>query len=171
MGYYTRNPNNRPNNNRPQANRRKRIPPLSDGTTSPPATKSTVEKPHHVGSFFTGQIKILKRGEELKEKVTTMTKTTTKSAVDASPPRKEHCRLTNPESPGLLGPEPLSIQTRIRSQEPTRTSLFYAGSTVCIASPPPSSLPLPVFSKKGVASTINLEATSVLLKVLRLDMA
>ncbi|XP_062097403.1 uncharacterized protein LOC133803390 [Humulus lupulus] len=167
MGYSTRNPNHRPHNNRPKPNRRKRSPPRSDPTTSPPAPKYTVEKPD-AGTLVMGHIKILKRGEELEEKTTTTTST---SSMDTSPPRKDHCRLTNPESAGLLGSEPESFPTRIRSKEPTRTSLFYAGSTVCIASPPPSSLPLPVFSKKGVASPINLEATSVLLKVLRLDLA
>jgi len=67
-----------------------------------------------------GQVRILKRGEEL------------------SPWKKKKKKAVGDlEGLGRLGPEP----------EMVPISNFYAGSTV-IESPPPSSLPLPVFLDK-----------------------
>ncbi|KAH7846700.1 hypothetical protein Vadar_017141 [Vaccinium darrowii] len=68
-----------------------------------------------------GQVRILKRGEE-----SSAWKKTKKKAVG------------DLEGLGRLGPEPEMV--------PISTN-FYAGSTV-IESPPPSSLPLPVFLDK-----------------------
>ncbi|KAG5559503.1 hypothetical protein RHGRI_009137 [Rhododendron griersonianum] len=87
-----------------------------------------------------GQVKILKRGEELR------------------PPTDLVAGPTD-----RLGPEPETVQKQIRVTD----SKLYAGSAVFLASPPPSSLPVPAFfSKKNRDDT----ASSDLRRLLRLDL-
>ena len=83
-----------------------------------------------------GQVKILKRGEQLTE--TTPDPKTETADVAAF-------RSTEPLT-GIVGG-------------------LYAGS--CVASPPPSSVPLPVFVTKKIAAVS--EATNELRKMLRLE--
>ncbi|PON91585.1 serine/arginine repetitive matrix-like protein [Trema orientale] len=153
-----RNPNHRSGNRAPQPNRRKRSP-SRPNNSSPPRPKPAVEKPQPAGNLVVGHVKILKRGEELKEKTAPV------------PAVKESRVGADLDSAGILGRDPESVRTQIRVTKSNRVAGFYAGPSSCIASPPPSSLPLPAFfSKKSVVS-INDEATSALLKALRLDLA
>lgn len=82
-----------------------------------------------------GQVKILKRGEQL-------TKTT--------PDREPESVVVEKESP----------LTEI-------VGGLYAGSSLFDVSPPPSSVPLPIFITKKIAAVS--DATSDLRKMLRLD--
>lgn len=162
-----RNPNNR-SNSRTQPNRRKRSPSRpNNASPPPPPTKSIVEKPN-VANLVLGRVKILKRGEELKESPPSPPSQPSPKVVAAVNDKKNR-RVIDLDSAGLLGPNPESVQTR--STRSSRVPGFYAGSSACIASPPPSSLPLPAFFSKKSVGSINNEATSVLLKVLRLDLA
>ncbi|GMN45500.1 hypothetical protein TIFTF001_014688 [Ficus carica] len=141
-----RNPNPNPNpnpsraNHRAQPNRRSR----RAGASAATVQKSPANK------LVMSNVKILKRGEKLAE--------TTPDPPSPNPADKEN--LSDPASPPRFRPDP----------ESDRVAGFYAGSSMCIVSPPPSSLPLPAFfSKKSIAST-NVEATNALLSVLRLDL-
>ncbi|PON71285.1 serine/arginine repetitive matrix-like protein [Parasponia andersonii] len=159
-----RNPNHRSGNRAPQPNRRKRSP-SRPNNSSPPRPKPAVEKPKPAGNIIMGHVKILKRGEELKEK------TASEPSPAPVPAVKESLVGADLDSACILGPDPESVRTQIRVTKSDRVAGFYAGPSSCIASPPPSSLPLPAFfSKKSVVS-INDEATSALLKALRLDLA
>lgn len=87
-----------------------------------------------------GEVKILKRGEELR------------------PPTDLVAGPTD-----RLGPEPETVQKQIRVTD----SKLYAGSAVFLASPPPSSLPVPAFFSKKNRDD---KASSDLRRLLRLDL-
>lgn len=156
---HPRNPSHRPNHRaQTQPNRRKRSPTRPNPNPSPLPPKSTAEKPHAAaGNLIMGQVKILKRGEDLKEKKPTSPKSVIAAAEN--------------ENRGLLGPDPESVRTQIRLTASKRVPGFYAGSSACIASPPPSSLPLPAFFSKKSVDSIDGEATTALLKALRLNLS
>lgn len=143
----TRNPN--PNGSAltqtQQRNRSKRSTPRPKN----PST-SKVEKPA-AGDLVMGQVKLLKRGEELTEATTNnrplQRKVANKDEKRGAPVRGSRNR------PGS-----------------DSDSKFFAGSFVSIASPPPSSLPIPFFAKKSVVGLRDDEATDGLLKILRLDL-
>ncbi|GMJ07752.1 hypothetical protein like AT4G32020 [Hibiscus trionum] len=115
-----------------------------------------------------GQVKILKRGEDLKK---------------PSPPKSVRFEKENVDvdlgSTNRLGPDPGSIPAQIRLTESNNSNIiknkvkavsFYAGSAF-ITSPPPSSVPMPAFfSKKAGLSVKNNDATTDLRKILRLDL-
>lgn len=84
-----------------------------------------------------GQVKILKRGEQLPE--------------------------TTPDR------QPETVKVELRSMEPVAEIVggLYAGSSMVVASPPPSSVPLPFFVTKKIVAV--KDATSDLRKMLRLD--
>ena len=67
-----------------------------------------------------------------------------------------------------LGPEPEMVQKAIRVSESKVVDGLYAGSAF-FSSPPPSSLPLPLFFRKKDGSPSNDVATSDLRRLLRLD--
>ncbi|XP_008219555.1 PREDICTED: protein TonB-like [Prunus mume] len=153
------NSNRNPNPNRvrtsPQADRKKRRP------TRPPAP---VQKPAAPKNIVMGQVKILKRGEEIP-----------KATPVRSPPKQN----PKPQVPDLgstsrIGPDPNKVPVLpkpAKLPEPNWASGFYAGSSSCIAAPPPESLPLPSFFAKKSAPSSTDEAASVLLKLLRLNLS
>ncbi|KAB1204670.1 hypothetical protein CJ030_MR8G012742 [Morella rubra] len=147
-----RNPN--PNRaNRTQPNRRKRSP---TRPSTPPATipSRTASQKAPSKNIVMGQVKILKRGEKL-----------AKTASDEESHGEPDLGSTE-----RLGPDPVSIPTQIRlTTESKAAAGFYAGSSALIASPPPSSLPLPAFfTKKCVSANIE-DVASDLRRILRLD--
>ncbi|KAL6965552.1 hypothetical protein U1Q18_036602 [Sarracenia purpurea var. burkii] len=104
-----------------------------------------------------GQVKILKRGEELKP-----------------PPLASRKNDPNVDYEDLvvcstdrLGPEPEMVQKQIRASDLKVVDGLYAGLAASLASPPPSSLPFPSF----FANKENHDAaTSDLRRLLRLDL-
>lgn len=129
---FPRNPN--PNNHRPnraQPNRRKRSP-----NSSPPSRAAV---PKNNNSLVTGQVKILKRGEE------GLVKPSRFEAPKGSPiPKVVKNGNLGLGSTARLGPDPVLVPSRVRL---TESNGFYAGSAF-FTSPPPSSLPLPGFFRK-----------------------
>ncbi|KAL4296462.1 hypothetical protein GQ457_12G020000 [Hibiscus cannabinus] len=148
--------------NRVHPNRRNRSP----TTSSPPPPPPPYAGPKSPAkSLEMGQVKILKRGEDIKK---------------PSPPKSVRFEKENVDvdlgSTNRLGPDPGSIATQIRLTESNSNSSsvspvsFYAGSAF-ITSPSPSSVPMPAFfTKKAVLSVKNNDATSDLRKILRLDL-
>lgn len=109
-----------------------------------------------------GQVKILKRGEELKPR---------KDGQSGVVGNDRKVRFEGEDdlvlcSTDRLGPEPETVQKQIRVSDFKVVDGVYAGSAFFV-SPPPSSLPFPAFfSKNG----INDAATSCLRRLLRLDL-
>lgn len=138
------NPNPNPN---PKNNRRKRSPHKNGSpnlSTSPPTAKNL--------HLVMGEVKILKRGEVLTNKVVKENKFVTGDVV-------EDLVLSTKDR---LGPEPDMVPKRMTIAD------FYAGSAF-VSSPPPSSLPVPAFFKKR--SEDNHDATSDLRRLLRLNLS
>ncbi|XWS26179.1 hypothetical protein CRYUN_Cryun26dG0008900 [Craigia yunnanensis] len=107
-----------------------------------------------------GQVKILKRGEDLKKTAPEKPVRFEKENVDV-----------DLGSTNRLGPDPGSVPTKIRLTESNNSnkvvpSPFYAGSAF-ITSPPPSSVPMPAFFTKKIGVA---DATSDLRRILRLDL-
>jgi len=98
-----------------------------------------------------GQVKILKRGEKLGQ---------TRNGCNSN--KEEDLDLVL-GSTDRLGPDPDTVQKQIRVSEFKVVDGIYAGSAF-VASPPPSSLPVPGFLGKKHGS-----ATSDLRRLLRLD--
>lgn len=171
MKYHPRNPNPTPNRAaRPQPDRRKpqRKPARPNATTS---TSSPVQKAPVPQTILTGQVKILKRGEEL-PKPEELPKAAPPSKENRSP-QKQNQKVPDLGSTVRLGPNPKKGPKQTRLSDPVNPALgFYAGSSSCIASPPPSSLPLPsFFAKKNAVVSNTDEAASELLKLLRLNLS
>lgn len=127
--------------NKPTPNRRRRSPPRHQPETSPPPKVSKKKKNlnHH------NHVRILKRGEE---KVPDLT-------VDRPELRSSRQIVS----------DPVMIPSQNRRSTP---SLFYAGP-VTSTSPPPSEVPLPVFfAKRSVSSFKSADATTDLIRILRL---
>ncbi|ONI34546.1 hypothetical protein PRUPE_1G486700 [Prunus persica] len=148
------NPNRNPNPNRvrtsPQTDRKKRRPTRPNNNSPSP-----VQKPAAPKNIVMGQVKILKRGDEIPK---------------ATPVRSPQKQNPNPQVPDLgstsrMGPDSKKVPER------NWASGFYAGSSSCIAAPPPESLPLPSFFAKKSAPSSTDEAASVLLKLLRLNLS
>ncbi|TYI77068.1 hypothetical protein E1A91_D06G120000v1 [Gossypium mustelinum] len=149
------NPNR---SNRSHPNRKTRYP-----TTSPPSQTAGPKVPPK--DLVMGQVKILKRGEVLK-------KPTPEKSVRFE---KENIDVVDLGSTNRLGPDPGSVPTQIRLTKSNNNkkvvpASFYAGSAF-ITSPPPSSVPMPVFCTKKISVTVkNDDATSDLRRILRLDL-
>ncbi|XAR66800.1 hypothetical protein NMG60_11013139 [Bertholletia excelsa] len=103
-----------------------------------------------------GQVKILKRGEELRPQ----------SAAKKKDPAVGYKDLVLC-STDRLGPEPETVQSQIRVPHLKSMDGLYAGSAVFLASPPPSSLPFPAFFANKEK---NDAATSDLRRLLGLDL-
>ncbi|KAJ9167683.1 hypothetical protein P3X46_019297 [Hevea brasiliensis] len=144
-----RKPNtNRPN--RPQPNRKKRSP-----STSPPS-RAVVYPQVAAKNLVMGQVKILKRGEQL--------------AKPTSEKVSQPAKVEKMEELDLQSTHRLGLPTQIRLTEANKANGFYAGSAF-ITSPPPSSLPLPAFfMKKCVVGVKNTDATSDLRRILGLSL-
>ncbi|XP_022730942.1 uncharacterized protein LOC111285654 [Durio zibethinus] len=154
-------PNTYPNRtNRTQPNRKKRSP-----NTSPPS-RPTAGRKVPAQSLVMGQVRILKRGEDLKKTTPEKHVRFEKENVDA-----------DLASANRLGPDPRSVRTQIRLTESNNNSnkkvfpsSFYAGSAF-ITSPPPSSVPMPAFFTKKIGVAVKKDdATSDLRRILRLDL-
>ncbi|GMI95096.1 hypothetical protein like AT4G32020 [Hibiscus trionum] len=154
---HPRNPRRTPN--RTQSNRRKRSP-----NSSPPSRPTVGHPKAPAKNLVMGQVKILKRGEDLKE------------SKPVKPTMFEHeSDDADLGSTDCLGPDPVSVPAQIQPDESKNSShkvlpvSFYAGSAF-ITSPPPSSVPFPAFfSKKIMAALEDDVATSALRRMLRLE--
>ena len=145
---------------RPQPDRRKPQKKPARPNTSSPVQKPPVPLP-------TGPVKILKRGEELPKPV----ELPNPSKENRSPPKQKVPDLGSAVRSGPK-PSPKKAPKQTRVANPVNPVLgFYAGSTFCAPSPPPSSLPLPSFfpKKTAVVFTTN-EAGSEILKLLGLNL-
>lgn len=145
----TSNPKpNRTSRGRPN-NHPKRTPfrPHDDSRPTRSLSPSTV-KPPQLNQPVMGQIKILKRGELLK-------------VAHAPAPAIEQTDRVNVDlgSTDRMGPNPEKVPVE-------GLAGFYAGSSMFVASPPPSSVPLPAFFTKKAVS----DATTDLRRILRLDL-
>ncbi|CAF2147505.1 unnamed protein product [Brassica napus] len=171
---YPRNHTACPNRHqkKPVPNRTRRSPPRNQTTRSPPKApppppqraavssyvpKGTVEKSPNK-NVVVGQVRILKRGEEIPKKTLELVVEKTNLVV---------------EKPDLvstqrIGPDPCLIPSQIRlsdrKSKKTTVVPFYAGP-VTMTSPPPSDVPLPAFF------TTKKDATNHIIKLLRLDVA
>lgn len=126
--------------NRTPHSRTKKSPSRRVNTPAPsPAQKSSPLK-----NLAVGQVKILKRGEEL-----------TVTSVDNE----------KREEPNL----DLGLTERLRPDPTTVPVLFYAGASAFVASPPPSSLPLPAFFTKKCVFPKTEDVASDLRRILRLE--
>ncbi|CAJ2634564.1 unnamed protein product [Trifolium pratense] len=141
------------NNNHNQNRRRKRSPVANVNHND---RKQSVDRTVAPVNLVMGQVKILKRGEKLSpEKFNVV---------------EENRKVKDLDRPDLLlgstdrfGPDPVTMQKQIRVSDSVLKDGIYAGSAF-VASPPPSSVPVPGFlGKNGVA-------TSDLRRLLRLDL-
>ncbi|KAF5726263.1 hypothetical protein HS088_TW23G01005 [Tripterygium wilfordii] len=121
---------------------------LPSRNSSPDNNNSTNSKSQ---KLVMGQVRILKRGEEVKE----------------AAPIKAKSDL-NLGSTERLGPDPESMKNEIRLTHSGPVNGFYAGSAF-ITSPPPSSLPLPAFFTKKTTDLKYDDATSDLCRILKLN--
>ncbi|XP_059635332.1 uncharacterized protein LOC132277495 [Cornus florida] len=112
----------------------------------------TVVVKYPANNLVMGQVKILKRGEELK------------LATDRRF-RDEDFVLSSTDR---LGPEPETVQKQIRASDLKVVDGLCSGSALFLDSPPPSSVPLPAFFAKK-EKKIDV-ATSDLRRLLRLDL-
>ncbi|KAF5743344.1 hypothetical protein HS088_TW09G01412 [Tripterygium wilfordii] len=153
----------KPNSNQSRSNRaaqqkrRKRSPntsPQSRATFSsklPTRNISADNNNSKSQKLVMGQVRILKRGEEIKE---------------AAPIKaKSYMNLGSTEK---LGPNPESVK-EIRLAHSGPVNGFYAGSAF-FTSPPPSSLPLPAFFTKKTTTVKYDDATSDLCRILNLNL-
>ncbi|KAL0739313.1 hypothetical protein Bca4012_015523 [Brassica carinata] len=146
-------PNNR--QKKPVSNRTRRSPPRKQTSPSPLAAvpNGTAKKSPNNNNNNVGQVRILKRGEEISKK--------TSDLVVEKPDLVSTRRI---------GPDPSQIRLPVRK---SKTAPFYAGP-VTMTSPPPSDVPLPAFfaaTKKSVSLFQATDATNDLIRLLRLDIA
>ncbi|WZZ24185.1 hypothetical protein YC2023_007586 [Brassica napus] len=187
---YPRNHTACPNRQtKPVPNRTRRSPPRNQTTRSPPkapppppqraATSSYVPKGSVKKSPIVGQVRILKRGEEIPKKTLELVVEKTDLVVEKPDLVVEKPDLVV-EKPDLvstqrIGPDPCLIPSQIRlSDRKSKKTVvpFYAGP-VTMTSPPPSDVPLPAFftTKKSVSLFQATDATNHLIRLLRLDIA
>ncbi|XP_010437964.1 PREDICTED: uncharacterized protein LOC104721631 [Camelina sativa] len=177
MRYHPRNPSACPNRQKKPVsnNRTRRSPPRNQSTRSPSppvapplpppraafVPKGTVKKSPK-NTVAVGQVRILKRGEEIPSKATDLVVVKTDLVVDKS----------DLGSTRRVGPDPGLIPSQIRlSGRKSKSVPFYAGP-VTMTSPPPSDVPLPAFfTKKSVSLFQAADATNDLIRMLRLDIA
>ncbi|KAE8718904.1 Detected protein of unknown function [Hibiscus syriacus] len=174
---HPRNPRHNPNPNNNRTNRRKRSP-----NASPPSRPRVTLPKSPTKNLVMGQVKILKRGEEIKS--SKPDNPVENVDVDLS---GEHLKGSKPDKPVEnvdvdLGstlrsdPDLVSVPTQMRAAESENDTdevvppFFYAGSAF-VTSPPPSSVPLPAFFTKKVGVALKDDvATNVLRGILRLDL-
>ncbi|GAU11985.1 hypothetical protein TSUD_196090 [Trifolium subterraneum] len=145
------------NNNQNQNRRRKRSPVANVNHND---RRQIVDRTAAPVNLVMGQVKILKRGEKLSPEKFNLVEEDRKV-------KDKDMDLTRPDlllgSTDRFGPDPITMQKQIRVSESVLKDAIYAGSAF-VASPPPSSVPVPGFlGKNGVA-------TSDLRRLLRLDL-
>lgn len=154
----SRNPNlkgSNPTRAQQQRNRSNIRGNTSRSKNASPSIQSPVEKPPTPGLVM-GQVKILKRGEEFAE---TSSNTTNRPSIKVDTADKERKKSG------------VSIKGSVDNTGPD--SRYFAGSFVCVPSPPPSSVPMPGFFAKMSTKSVPLgndEATNALSKLLGLDL-
>lgn len=144
-------------------NRRRKRSPVS---TSPAAKQNDRRKSGDRTvapvNLVMGQVKILKRGEKLSPEISDDAGLVMK-AMDLD----LDIDLDQPDlvlgSTDRFGPDPVAMQKQIRVSDSNLKDGIYAGSAF-FSSPPPSSVPVPLFLRK------NGVATSDLRRLLRLDL-
>ncbi|CAL1374976.1 unnamed protein product [Linum trigynum] len=161
-----RNPNPSPatapsstKHGRGQSNSRRKRSPNSSPPPRPTADSSSLS-PAKVLSM--GQVKILKRGEPIQ-----MKKKDDDSTAAVKVQQKVEIKLDLAVSPPVTPKKPI---VRVAAPPPLvnrSVAGFYAGSGF-FTSPPPSSLPVPVFLKKSAAVGVDSEATNDLRRLLNL---
>lgn len=149
------NPNPNPNSNScASQNRRRKRSPVAvqanqhDRDRRRHCDRSMVEKAPAT-NLVMGQVKILKRGEKLSSE-------NSRAALDENPTvraKSEECLDLVLGSTDRLGPNPETVQKEVMVWD-SRDGI-YAGSAF-VASPPPSSVPVPVFLGKNGAATTDL---------------
>lgn len=158
------------NNNR----RRKRTSPVKNRGRSPPPG-AVLDKDGNSNKLVMGQVKILKRGEDVKlvvveKKVETVAEKAAVEEKKAEPSKKvvvfNEDKVFGLGSVERFGPDPVTASKQIRFP----VNGFYAGSAF-VTSPPPSSLPMPGFCNKKVALVQNEVASSDLRRILGVAMA
>ncbi|CAN6985298.1 hypothetical protein IGI04_000569 [Brassica rapa subsp. trilocularis] len=164
---------------KPVPSRTRRSPPRNQTTRSPPKApppppqraavssyvpKGTVEKSPNK-NVVVGQVRILKRGEEIPKKTLELVVEKTNLVVEKTDLVVEKPDLVSTQR---IGPDPCLIPSQIRlsdrKSKKTTVVPFYAGP-VTMTSPPPSDVPLPAFF------TTKKDATNHIIKLLRLDVA
>ncbi|CAL0304920.1 unnamed protein product [Lupinus luteus] len=153
-----RNPN--PNSGR---TRRRTQPPVTTNSNDRDRSRNGVDRSTVVvkgpgSNLVMGQVKILKRGEKLPEIAKSDERVD--SSLESVAEIGESFNL-GLGSTDRLGPDPVTVKEQIKVQKQIRVSDLkngvYAGSNFDVASPPPSSVPVPIFlGKKNVVSTIGL---------------
>ncbi|KAF8058143.1 hypothetical protein N665_1250s0006 [Sinapis alba] len=163
---HPRNPSACPNRQKKTvSNRTRRSPPRKQTSPSPPltpplpplATVPAKKSPNNNNNKVNvGQVRILKRGEEIPKKTTDL-------VVEKTDLMSTHRIGTDP------GMVPSQIRLPVRK---SKTVPFYAGP-VTMTSPPPSDVPLPAFfaTKKSVSLFKATDATNDIIRMLRLDIA
>ncbi|KAK7329984.1 hypothetical protein VNO77_24167 [Canavalia gladiata] len=160
--------NTNPNPNFNNSRRRKRSPVAAvqancnDRDRRRSGDRSAAKGPATAANLAMGQVKILKRGEKLSlENINSLHGL-------AVPAENSRVRVKSGESLDLflgstdrLGPDPLTVQKQVRVSDSKEG--IYAGSAF-VASPHPSSVPVPGFLGRNGA------ATSDLRRLLRLDL-
>lgn len=159
------NSNPNPNPNGTRARRRKRSPLgfQDNGNDRVPDRYGSMVVKSPARNLVMGQVTILKRGEAL-----SLPKNRGLGNDRKGRARREADLDLMLGSTDRLGPEPEMVQKEIRVSESKVVDGLYAGSAF-FSSPPPSSLPLPLFFTKKDGSPSNDEATSDLRRLLRLD--
>lgn len=174
------NPDTTPNPNRSQSHRRKRSPTgAAKGgggafhNRSPPPKAIVVKSP--AKNLVMGQVKILKRGEDVPETTSDVSKIQNHEDPVVPGTTSDVSEIQNHEDPvdlvlsstDRLGPDPVMVQKQIRFTDLRSVPGFYAA----IASPPPSSLPLPAFCSKSSDFSKNGDAASDIRRMLRLNLS
>ncbi|KAJ8751642.1 hypothetical protein K2173_025798 [Erythroxylum novogranatense] len=147
------------NANRAKSNGRRRSP-----NKSSPSRATTAQVP--VKKFLMGEVKILKRGEQLEQPVPVQPQPQLPKRGDLQDKTSQSVKKT--ESLDLGSPK--SSPSRGRPTGSNRVNGFYAGSAF-ITSPPPSSLPLPVFFMKNNDVKKNEDATTDLRRILGISLS
>lgn len=170
----------RTNPDRVRQGRRRRSPKRSHNNSPPP-------RPAKTKTLVMGEVKLLRRGEELKgtvlksaaaEKLAESDRSRAESLGGAAPARNLLV-----ESEGIVGPAPEPVTQpkgataeSVRVAAPTLKGVtepvsrlvdLYAGGAF-VNSPPPSSLPMPAFCAKKTDRLRFVDATNDLRKLLRL---
>ncbi|XP_019414218.1 PREDICTED: uncharacterized protein LOC109326036 isoform X2 [Lupinus angustifolius] len=160
-----RNPN--PSSGR---SRRRTQPPVNTNSNDRDRSRNGIDRSTVVvkgpgSNLVMGQVKILKRGEKLPE--IAKSDECFDSSLGSVAEIGESFDL-GLGSTDRLGPDPATVKNQIKVQKQIRVldlkDGVYAGSNFDVASPPPSSVPVPIFlGKKNGASTSGLR------RLLRLD--
>ncbi|QCE16286.1 uncharacterized protein LOC114164323 [Vigna unguiculata] len=139
-------PNPNPKFQRSSRSRKKRADPVPRDARGP-AQPARPQK-HQPQKLVMGQVKILKRGELLSQ-----------TTPDLQPPTETVEKEVTTETK--------IMEKSLTSPSTEKVEGLYAGYSLMVTSPPPNSVPLPIFITKKFAAT-NC-ATSDLRKILRLD--